>query len=29
MVALTTEEQAMLAGEQGAAVGKAMELLVR
>lgn len=29
MVALTAEEQAMLAGEQGAAVGKAMELLVR
>ncbi|HWW63965.1 MAG TPA: aconitase X catalytic domain-containing protein [Sphingomonadaceae bacterium] len=29
MVALTQEEQAMLAGEQGAAVAKAMELLVR
>jgi predicted aconitase len=29
MVTLTSEEQAMLGGEQGAAVGKAMELLVR
>jgi predicted aconitase len=29
MVILTSEEQAMLSGEQGAAVGKAMELLVR
>ena len=29
MVTLTTEEQAMLGGEQGAAVQKAMELLVR
>ena len=29
MVTLTSEEQAMLGGEQGAAVSKAMELLVR
>jgi len=29
MVTLTSEEQAMLGGEQGAGVGKAMELLVR